>query len=79
MGYEAKKTEHNGSKKGNGAYWGLKADAKRESNRHRREDDKKAAKEESDASSTGRWLRERRLSRRSVLRTERSVPTPRRR
>jgi len=25
MGYEAKKTEHAGPKKGNGAYWGAKA------------------------------------------------------
>ena len=40
MGYEAKKTEHSGSKKGCGAYWGLKADAKKQSNRKRREKDK---------------------------------------
>ncbi|MCD6150706.1 MAG: Bro-N domain-containing protein [Deltaproteobacteria bacterium] len=40
MGYEAKKTEHAGSKKGNGAYWGRKKDAKKESNRARREADK---------------------------------------
>jgi hypothetical protein len=33
----ARKTEHAGSKKGRGAYWGRKADAKRESNRERRE------------------------------------------
>jgi hypothetical protein len=29
MGYEVKKTEHSGSKKGCGAYWGRKADAKK--------------------------------------------------
>ena len=40
MGYEAKKTEHSGSKKGRGAYWGRKADAKKQSNRKRREQDK---------------------------------------
>lgn len=37
MGYEAKKTEHNGPKRGNGAYWGYKWEAKKESNRIRRE------------------------------------------
>ena len=45
MGYEAKKTEHAGAKKGRGAYWGVKADAKRESNRRRREDAKALARE----------------------------------
>ena len=40
MCYEAKKTEHSGSKKGCGAYWGRKADAKKQSNRRRREQDK---------------------------------------
>jgi hypothetical protein len=39
MGYEAKKTEH-GPKRGNGAYWGYKWEAKKESNRIRREDGK---------------------------------------
>lgn len=38
MAFKAKKTEHAGSKKGGGAYWGRKVDAKRESNRKRRED-----------------------------------------
>jgi hypothetical protein len=38
----AKKTEHAGPKKGRGAYWGRKADAKRESNRTRREVAKQA-------------------------------------
>lgn len=47
MAHEAAKTEHAGPKKGNGAYWGYKADAKRESNRKRREDSKRAIKEES--------------------------------
>lgn len=45
MAYEAKKTEHSGPKKGCGAYWGLKVDAKKESNRKRREIDKKLARE----------------------------------
>jgi hypothetical protein len=40
MGYNAKKTEHSGSKKGSGSYWGRKGDAKKESNRKRREDGK---------------------------------------
>lgn len=37
MAFKAKKTEHAGPKKGSGAYWGRKIDAKRESNRKRRE------------------------------------------
>ena len=41
MGFQAKKTEHFGAKKGSGAYWGRKVDAKKESNRVRRKDDKK--------------------------------------
>jgi hypothetical protein len=45
MGYEAKKTEHSGSKKDCGAYWGWKADAKNQSNRKRREQDKITNKE----------------------------------
>jgi hypothetical protein len=32
MGYQAKKTEHAGSKKGCGAYWGRKANAKNRAN-----------------------------------------------
>jgi hypothetical protein len=39
MGYNAKKTEHSGSKKG-APYWGRKGDAKKQSNRKRREDGK---------------------------------------
>jgi len=46
MAYEAKKTEHSGAKKGKGAYWGRKADAKKESNRVRRENDKKVVLDE---------------------------------
>jgi hypothetical protein len=41
MGYEAKKTEHCGAKHGNGAYWGYKWEAKKESNRIRRENAKR--------------------------------------
>jgi predicted aminopeptidase len=37
MAFKARKTEHSGAKKGRGAYWGRKVDAKRESNRKRRE------------------------------------------
>jgi hypothetical protein len=37
MGYEAEKTEHCVPKRGNGAYWGYKWEAKEESNRIRRE------------------------------------------
>ena len=42
---QAKKTEHSGAKKGEGAYWGRKVRAKKESNRRRRGDDKKATHE----------------------------------
>lgn len=37
MAGRAHKSEHAGPKKGSGAYWGRKADAKRESNKVRRE------------------------------------------
>jgi len=47
MANEATKTEHSGVKKGKGAYWGHKVDAKRESNRRRREVDKKTVSEQS--------------------------------
>ena len=40
MAYEARKTEHSGSKKGTGSYWGVKKDAKNESNKKRRSDGK---------------------------------------
>jgi 4-aminobutyrate aminotransferase-like enzyme len=45
MGYEATKTEHAGAQRGRGAYCGVKADAKRESNRRRREDAKAVTSE----------------------------------
>ena len=41
MGDEAKKTEHCGPKRGEGAYWGYKWEAKKESNRIRRENAKR--------------------------------------
>ncbi|MBU2054496.1 MAG: hypothetical protein KKC25_05910 [Proteobacteria bacterium] len=41
MANKAQKTEHSGPKKGSGAYWGRKNAAKKESNRVRREADKK--------------------------------------
>lgn len=37
MAFKARKTEHYAAKKERGAYWGRKVDAKRESNRKRRE------------------------------------------
>ena len=41
MAYRARKTEHAGSKKkAAGAYWGRRAEAKKEGNRLRRETDK---------------------------------------
>ena len=46
MGYEAKKTEHSGPKRGNGAYWGYRWDAKKESNRIRRENAKREVRRE---------------------------------
>ena len=45
MGYEAKKTEHCGAKHGNGAYWGYKWEAKKESNRIRRENAKREVRD----------------------------------
>ena len=47
MGYEAKKTEHSGSKRGNGAYWGYKWEAKKESSRIRRENWKREIRDDS--------------------------------
>lgn len=40
------KTEHNGSKKGNGAYYGRKAEAKKISNKKRRGNSKTAIQEQ---------------------------------
>jgi hypothetical protein len=48
MGYEVKKTEHSGAKKGCGAYWGRKADAKKQSNRRRRKQDKSLTQKQND-------------------------------
>ena len=45
MALHAHKTEHAGRKKGRGALYGHKADAKHDSNRRRREDDKAAVAE----------------------------------
>jgi hypothetical protein len=45
MGYEVKKTEHSGSKKGCGAYWGRKADAKKQSKHKRRKQGKALTQE----------------------------------
>ena len=36
MGYEVKKTEHAGPKRGTGAFWGRKREAKKERSRTRR-------------------------------------------
>jgi hypothetical protein len=45
MAGRAKKTEHAGAKRGRGAYWGRKTEAKHESNRLRREDAKRAVRQ----------------------------------
>ena len=45
MGYEAKKTQHSGPKRGKGAYWGSKWEAKKESNRIRRENGKREVRD----------------------------------
>jgi len=44
MAGAAVKTEHSGAKHGDGAYWGRKVDAKKESNKARRTNDRKEAK-----------------------------------
>lgn len=46
MACGAKKTEHVGSKKGRGAYWGRRVAAKKDSNRKRRENDKASVAEQ---------------------------------
>jgi hypothetical protein len=48
MAHNAKKTEHTGSKKGRGAFYGRKADAKKQSNRRRREEGKQERDEKGD-------------------------------
>ena len=45
MGYNAKKTEHCGAKRGRGAYWGHKKDAKLHSKKKRRAAAKKLENE----------------------------------
>jgi hypothetical protein len=50
MSDKAKKTEHAGAKKGRGAFYGHKADAKNSSNRRRRADDKRAVRTRADDS-----------------------------
>lgn len=37
MAGKARKTEHHGPKRGTGSYWGRKKDAKRDSNKKRRQ------------------------------------------
>ena len=43
--YQGGKTEHSGAKKGKGAYYGRKQEAKRDSNKNRRRADKAATKD----------------------------------
>jgi len=45
-GYKARKSEHGGAKKGKGAFYGRKKDAKKDSNKLRRADDKASVNEE---------------------------------
>jgi hypothetical protein len=45
MAGRAEKSEHAGAKQGRGAYWGRKADAKRESNKVRRENAKRVIRQ----------------------------------
>jgi hypothetical protein len=40
MAYNARRTEHSGPKQGRGAFYGPKAEAKKASNRRRRQDNK---------------------------------------
>ena len=44
MAFKARKTEHSGAKKGRGAFYGRKAEAKRMSNQRRRREGKRAAR-----------------------------------
>ena len=44
MAVKARKLEHAGAKKGRGAFYGRKVEAKRASNRRRREADKRATR-----------------------------------
>ncbi len=45
MAFKARKTEHSGAKKGRGAFYGRKVEAKRASNRRRRETDKRSTRD----------------------------------
>ena len=49
MGNRAKKAEHTGAKHGNGAYWGPKKEAKKESNKLRRRRSKQVLHEGRDS------------------------------
>ncbi len=44
MALKARKTEHSGAKRGRGAFYGRKVEAKRASNRRRREVDKRTVR-----------------------------------
>ncbi len=44
MALKARKTEHSGAKKGRGAFYGRKVEAKRASKRRRREADKRTVR-----------------------------------
>lgn len=46
MAYNARRTEHSGPKRGRGAFYGPKAQAKRASARRRRQNDKQAVLDE---------------------------------
>ena len=54
--YNANKTEHSGAKKGKGGYHGRKKDAKRDSNKKRRANDKAAVSEEASRKPRDPWL-----------------------
>jgi hypothetical protein len=45
MAIRVRKTEHNGAKHGDGAFWGRKKEAKTGSKKRRRQNDKAAIKE----------------------------------
>ncbi len=45
MAFKARKTEHSGAKKGRGAFYGRKGEAKHASNRRRRENDKRTVRD----------------------------------
>ena len=74
-GIRSRKTEHSGPKRGNGAYWDCKVDAKRESNRKRRTDDREAVQEQFKDRHRGRVPMERR---RGPEGTDGGHPAPRR-